>query len=62
MEAIMIEINSDLYGEAARFNSLEEAEQCIRDCGSDFADVALRERNGLVYNEDGQVVGRELTA
>lgn len=50
-------INHERYGEPCSFESLEQAEQVIRECGPEFAKVELREIRGIVYDERDEQVG-----
>ena len=52
-------IDHEKYGCRSEFPSIEEAESCIRQCGSDFADVKLRVNSVGVYDQDGDYVGEE---
>ena len=46
------------YGDETEFDSLEEAQQAIRDCGTAFADTTLRRTSdNLIRNERDEIVG-----
>lgn len=53
-----ITISHELYGDSSEFATLNEAQEAIRSCGDDFADVTLSLRgDGVVVNERGDEVG-----
>ena len=54
---MQIEIDHEIYGDATRFDSLDEAQSAIRACGEDFARTTLAVRGTEIINEDGLVVG-----
>ena len=46
------------YGDETEFDSLDEAQQAIRDCGPDFAGTTLRRTSdNLIRNERDEIVG-----
>ena len=50
-------IDHEKYGDRAAFGGLVLAQTALRECGSDFEGVTLRESFGTVYNELDEVVG-----
>lgn len=55
----MITINHERYGERTEFATIDEAQQCIRDCGPEFTSTTIFVDGGRVYNERGERVGSE---
>lgn len=53
-------IDSPRYGERTGFNSLEEAEDAIRECGEEFESVSLFMRGSRIVNENGETVGERI--
>ncbi len=52
-----IEINAEQFGMRQEFKTLEEAQQAIRDCGPEFANVELETFGDEVCLLDGERVG-----
>ena len=49
----MIIIDHEMFGVASEFDSLEEAQRCIRLCGDGFRDVELKiGHDGIVYEKN----------
>ena len=53
----MITIDHERFGVRDEFDSLEQAQACLRGCGQDWADVTLSIQGDGVYDERGERVG-----
>jgi len=53
----MITIDDELYGVRSEFETIDEAQQAIRDCGPEFSHTVLYAVGDRVYNQGGQCVG-----
>jgi hypothetical protein len=53
----MITINHERFGDATRFETLDEARDTIRACGPEFASVTLDPCGTSIVDERGEVVG-----
>lgn len=55
----MVIINHERFGEKQEFDSLQEAQAAIRECGPEFAGVQLMNIFGAVYDLDRwEIVGK----